>query len=115
MTAAMRSALMVVVLGLGLVAGCKRSHEDAVKVTKERCGAFLAAHEAKAGCDELAKLTVSVSDPFGDMSNDKELGPADDEYLTKCMDAIAEDWTERCKDNSDYKKAMDKIFYAVMK
>jgi hypothetical protein len=115
MTGAMRSALMVVVTGLALVAGCKRSHEDAVKVTKERCATFLAAHEAKASCDELAKLTVSVSDPFGDISNDKELAPADDEYLTKCMDVIADDWTARCKDNSDYKKAMDKIFYAVTK
>ncbi len=108
----MRSALMVVVV---LVAGCKRSHEDAVKVTKERCATFLVAHEAKADCDKLAKLTVSVSDPFGDVSNDKELAPADDEYLTTCMDAIADDWTARCKDNSDYKKAMDKIFYAVTK
>lgn len=111
----MRSALMVVVVGLVVVTGCKRSHDDAVKVTKERCATFLKAHEAKAGCDELATLTVSVSDPFGDMSNDKELAPADDEYLTTCMDAIAENWTERCKDNSDYKKAMDKIFYAVTK
>jgi hypothetical protein len=115
MTAAMRSALMVVVVGLALVAGCKRSHEDAVKVTKERCATFLAAHEAKADCDKLASLTVSVSDPFGDMSNDKELSPADDEYLTKCMDAIADDSTERCKGNSDYKKAMDKILYAITK
>lgn len=106
---------MVIVVGLGLSAGCKRSHEDAVKATLERCTAFVAAHDAKAGCDELAKLTVAVSDPFGDMSNDKELAEKDDEALTKCMDAIAEDWTARCKDNGDYKKAMDKIFLAVTK
>ena len=36
-------------------------------------------------------------------------------HLTKCMDAIALDWTARCNDNSDYKTAMDKIFYAVTK
>jgi hypothetical protein len=115
MTGRMRSALMVVVVGLGLVAACKRSHEDAVRVTKERCATFLTAHEAKADCDKLAALTVEVSDPFGDVSNHKQLAPADDDYLTKCMDAIAENWTERCKDSSDYKRAMDKIFSAVAK
>jgi hypothetical protein len=115
MTGAMRSTLMVVVVGLGLVAGCKRSHEDAVKATKERCATFLAAHEAKASCDKLAALTVSVADPFGDISNDKEIDEKDDDYMTTCMDAMAEDLTERCKDNSDYKKAMDRILYAVTK
>lgn len=115
MTRGMRS-----VLGAGLIVvvtlatGCKQSHEAAVKATRERCVTFLAAADAKADCDKLAALTVEVAAPFGDVSNDKQVAPEDDEFLTKCMDSIAEH-SEACKGNSAYVKAMDKLMYAVTK
>lgn len=110
----MRSALVVVVVGLVLATGCKKSHEEAIKATREQCVKFLGAADAHADCDKLAALTVEVAAPFGDVRNDKELSAADDELLTKCMDSIAEH-AESCKDNTAYKKAMDKLMYAVTK
>jgi len=110
----MRSALGLL-LGLALVVpGCKKSHEEAVKATREQCVKFLAAADAKASCDMLASLTEAVAKPFGDVSNSKEVAPEDEEYLTKCMDSIA-DRAESCKDNPAYKTAMDKLFAAVAK
>ncbi|CAN5826317.1 hypothetical protein BH11MYX3_BH11MYX3_46790 [soil metagenome] len=109
----MRSALVVVV-ALVVGTGCKKSHEEAVKATMEQCVKFLAAADSHASCDHLAALTEDVAAPFGDVRNDKELSPGDDEFLTKCMDSIAEH-SEDCKDNTAYKKAMDKLMYAVTK
>ncbi len=101
-------------IGLLLASGCKKSHEEAVKATREQCVKFLAAADSHANCDQLASLTVDVAAPFGDVRNDKELSPDDDEFLTRCMDSIAEH-SENCKDNTAYKKAMDKLMYAVTK
>lgn len=109
----MRMALVVVV---GLVlggSGCKKSHDDAVKATREQCVKYLAAAEAKASCNTLADLTSDVAKPFADVSNEKELSEADDTFITKCMDSIAENY-DRCKDNSAYKKAMDRLMMSVM-
>ena len=105
----MRSVLIVLVL---LGGGCKKSHEEAVKATRAECVTFLAAADAKAGCDKLASLTEAVAKPFADVSNDKELSEDDDSFLTKCMDSIAEHY-ESCKDSSAYKTAMDRLMSAV--
>ncbi len=109
----MRSALVMVV-ALVLGSGCKKSHEEAVKATREQCVKFLAAADAHEGCDQLAALTTEVAAPFGDVRNDKELAADDDEFLTKCMDAIAEH-AESCKGSTAYGKAMDKLMYAIAK
>ncbi len=112
----MRSVIvggLIVMLGAA-GPGCKQSHEAAVKATRERCVSFLAAADAKVDCDKLAALTVEVASPFGDVSNDKQLAPDDDEFITKCMDSIAEH-SVACKDNAAYVKAMEKLMYAVTK
>jgi len=107
----MRAALLVA--AVLVTSACKKSHDEAVVATKEACGEFLAAAAPAASCDKLADLTLDVAKPFADVSNDKELAPADDEYVTKCMDEIAEHFN-RCKDNAAYKRAMDRLLYAVV-
>jgi hypothetical protein len=107
----MRAALAVaVVLSLS---GCKKSHEEAVAATKAACGELLAVSSPAASCDLIGDLTMDVAKPFQDVSNEKELAPADDEYITKCMDQIAEHH-DRCKDNRAYKRAMERLMFAVV-
>ncbi|MBA3462665.1 MAG: hypothetical protein H0T46_22100 [Deltaproteobacteria bacterium] len=109
----MRMALVVMV---GLVLGgsaCKKSHDEAVKATREQCVKFLTAADTKATCDTLAGLTRDVAKPFADVSNEKDLSESDDSFLTKCMDSIAENY-DRCKDNAAYKKAMDRLMSSVV-
>ena len=109
----MKAAPLVAAALVLSTSACKKSHEEAVVATKEACGAFLAAATPAASCDTLADLTRDVAKPFADVSNDKELVPADDEYVTKCMDEIAEHY-KRCKGNASYQKAMDRLMAAVV-
>lgn len=95
------------------VAACKKSHEQAVAATKEACGVLLAESSPATSCDRIGDLTMDIAKPFQDVSNEKELAPADDEYITKCMDRIAEH-SDRCKDNRSYKRAMERLMFAVV-
>lgn len=112
----LRGVALVLALSsiLPLLPGCKKSHEDAVQATRAACVTYLAAVEQKADCDKLASLTVAVATPFADVSNDKTLAPADEEYITKCMDAIAAH-AETCKDSKAYTAAMDQLMGAIAK
>ena len=101
--------LLVAVLS---IAACKKSHEQAVAATKEACTALLAEATLATSCDRLGDLTMDVAKPFQDVSNDKELAPADDEYITKCMDQIGEHY-KRCQNNASYKRAMERLMFAV--
>ena len=108
----MRSAVVVVIGVVVMLSACKKSHEEAIKATREACVGYISARQTTQDCDRLAELTMDVAKPFQDVSNDKEMPPADEEFITGCMDRIAEDF-ERCKDNTAFKKAMDRLFYAV--
>lgn len=107
----MRAALLVVAV-MSLPA-CKKSHDEAVAATKQACGVLLASSSPAASCDTIGDLTMDVAKPFQDVSNEKELAPADDEYITRCMDEIAEHH-DRCKDNRSYKRAMERLMFAVV-
>src|SRR5262245_50826462 len=107
----MRTVLLAAVLVLSTSA-CKKSHEQAVAATKEACGVLLAEVTPATSCDRVGELTMDVAKPFQDVSNDKDLSPADDEYVTKCMDQISEHY-DRCKDNGSYKRAMERLMFAV--
>jgi hypothetical protein len=110
----MRSPWVVVVLidVVVMLSACKKSHEEAVKSTREACTVYLNTAQTTQDCDKLAALTMDVAKPFQDISNEKEMAPDDDDFLTKCMDQIADDYG-RCKDNTAFKKAMDKLLYAA--
>ena len=109
----MKAAFVVIAVAVLAAPACKKSHEQAVTATKEACTAFLAEATPATSCDTLGDLTMDVAKPFQDVSNEKELAPADDEYITKCMDEISEHH-DRCKDNRSYKRAMERLMFAVV-
>jgi len=113
MTRAMRNALVAVVGVVVMLSACKKSHEEAVKATKEACTVYLDTAKTTQDCDKLAGLTMDVAKPFQDVSNEKELAPDDEEFVTKCMDRIADDY-KRCESNAAFKRAMDRLMFAVV-
>jgi hypothetical protein len=92
----------------------KRTQEQAIAETKEKCGPLLAADSPAISCDELGELMLDITEPFGDLSNEKKLREDDDAFITKCMDAFSNHY-KRCEGNASYKKALNAMFTAAAK
>lgn len=108
MTARMRTVLLVILLA---TSACKSSHDRAVAATKKACGELFTT-DTNASCETLAERTRAIAQPYADVSNEKDLAPADDDYLSACFDRIEQDH-DRCKDNVAYKAAIDALFLSA--